>query len=117
MEKNELAKKLAKIIYICLVKPYRMLRGSITLSIYTARFRAAKREAVRQTTATGKAHYVVFSNGRFYVYNKDGMLALAKAYRKRTGLSAEWRKLYVFETHVMTDAEKAELERKKQEEK
>lgn len=116
MESKDLAMKMAKVIYFCLLRPFMWLRSKIVAYTTTKRLGAAKRRAIEETRITGKPRYVVMGNrGRFYVYNKGGMLALAKAYRKRTGISTEWRKLYVFESHVMTEAEKAEAERKKQE--
>lgn len=117
MEKNDLAKKLAKIVYFCLVLPFRWMRSKIVAFVMTRRLKSAKNEAIFQTKATGQPRYVVLSGSRFFVLNKGGMLALAKRYRKRTGLSAEWRDLYVFESHVLTDAEKAEARRKKEEAK
>lgn len=117
MEKNDLAKKLAKIVYFCLVRPFRWLRSKIVARVMTKRLKSAKKEAIFQTNATGQPRYVVLFGSRFYVLNKGGMLALAKKYRKRTGLSAEWRDLYVFESHVLTEAEKAEAKRKKEEAK
>lgn len=115
MEKNDFAMKLAKIVYFCLVRPFKWLGSKIVARKYGKRLKAAKKRAMHEAELTGKAHYVVFANGKFYVYNRGGMLALAKAYRKKTGVSTDWRKLYVCEAHVVTEAEKAEHARQMEE--
>lgn len=117
MENNKFVQALARIAYFCFVRPFRWIYNKIALWIYQIRLEKAKKEAVEITRSTGKTCYVVFVNGKFYTCNRGGMLALAKKYKKNTGLSIDWRKLYVFESHVMTDAEKEEAERKEAEEK
>lgn len=112
MENNKFAIKLAKVVYFCLVRPFMCLRSKIVARTMTKRLERAKKKAMYEAEASGKARYVVFSNGKFYVYNRGGMLALAKAYKKKTGRSTDWRKLYICEMHVATEAEKAEAERK-----
>lgn len=104
MENNKFTQIIAKIVYFGFVRPFRWLYGKVTLWLYEIRFKAARKKAVEITRSTGKACYVVFSDGRFYTYNKGGLLALAKRYKKRTGLSIDWRKLYVFETKQTNEA-------------
>lgn len=104
MESNKFIADIAKIAYFCFVRPYRKVSGAITLTLYNNRLKSAKRRAIRETDITGKPRYVVFSNGKFYVFNRGGMLNLAKVYKKKTGLSTDWRKLYIFETRVKEEA-------------
>lgn len=66
--------------------------------VYESRRRRAIRKADSEAELLHKKHYVVCNDGRFHVYNKGGLLNLAKELKKKYGYRQTWKELYIYET-------------------
>lgn len=87
----------AKIMY-WMVVPFQSIYIRIRSAIYERRRKKAIKKADYEAELTHRKHYVVAGDGIFFVYNKGGLLNLAKVLKKKHGRSVEWRDLYIYET-------------------
>lgn len=88
---------LAKIMYYVLL-PFLLIRKVLVEAAIKIRYLVAVYKANELKKRTKTKHYVVSVGRKFYIYNKGGMMNLAKAYRKRSGHKVEWRQLYCYST-------------------
>lgn len=88
---------IAKLIYY-IGYPFFILRGKAKQKANAIKYEDTKKQADADTANDGKTRYIVFANGKFYIYNKGGMMNLTKAIKKKTKRSVNWRELYLYKT-------------------
>jgi len=83
----------AKVVF-WLLWPYRYAKEQWAKYKYNE----AVKEAEYRRNTTGRKHYVVICEGRFYVLNKGNLLNIAKKIKKQTKQPVQWHELYAYAT-------------------
>lgn len=79
-----------------IIKPFAWIYNKIRAKWQEKAFADACKRADEQAMAAKQNRYVILYNGKFYVYNKGGMMALAKKLHRATHLRVEWPTLYMY---------------------
>ena len=79
-----------------IIKPFTWVVNKIRTKRMEAAFAAACERANEQAIAAQQNRYVMLYNGKFYVYNKGNMMAVAKRIHRQTHMRVEWPSLYMY---------------------